>query len=123
MLFSQMVCVFLGGGIGSCLRWLFGLACTGMFPGLRLGIVGVNLLGCFAVGAAAGYFARHAMPPIGLRLFVITGLLGGFTTFSAFSLEAMTLLESKPLAAAAYLVLQVAGGLLLTYTAYRMTCR
>ncbi len=85
--------VALGGAIGASLRWLWGigvlrLAGVTEFP---LAILGANVLGSFLMGvfvvAAAHRGLTHLSP------FVMTGLLGGFTTFSAFSLETMTLVE------------------------------
>lgn len=90
---STLLLVALGGALGSALRWLWGvglLRLTGPaeFP---LAILSVNVLGSFLMGvfvvAAAQRGLGHLSP------FVMTGLLGGFTTFSAFSLETMTLIE------------------------------
>jgi CrcB protein len=88
--------VGLGGAVGSVLRfWLGGLMqhrfeATG-FPA---GTLAVNLLGCFAIGILAGAVeTRHAFSP-DLRLLLGAGLLGGFTTFSAFGNETVTLLRT-----------------------------
>ena len=88
--------VFAGAGIGGALRHGVNLTAARMF-GLAFpyGTLIVNVLGSFLMGFLAGYFAyRTGLPlPQHLRLFLTTGILGGFTTFSAFSLDAALLLE------------------------------
>ena len=118
---STVTLVALGGAIGASLRWLWGVGVVrlvghGEFP---LAILSANVLGSFLMGvfvvAAAHRGLTHLSP------FVMTGLLGGFTTFSAFSLETMTLIErGQPGAAVLYVGLSVglsiaglAAGLLL----------
>lgn len=106
--------VALGGALGSLLRWAgvswsARLARGGVFP---WGTLGVNVLGSCAIGFVLTFaFERgHVSPPV--RLFVVTGVLGGFTTFSAFSWETMALLrDGHALAAAGYLAGSVLGGL------------
>jgi fluoride exporter len=90
--------VALGGAIGSVLRYQVGRGMTywlgpqamTTFPWATLA---VNLIGSFAMGLLAGWLARHAQGGEPLRLLIGVGLLGGFTTFSAFSLELMVLAE------------------------------
>lgn len=97
--------VFLGGGLGSVLRLLvYRLARLWLPPGLPWGTVAVNLLGSLAAGLIAGVLvARGAAGENPASLFLITGLLGGFTTFSAFSLDAVLLWQrGDGVAAAAY---------------------
>jgi CrcB protein len=92
MTWLSFLCVFVGGAIGSVLRWTFGLALNPILPNLPLGTLAVNLIGGFVIGAAIAFFDHfHQLPPE-WRLFVITGLCGGFTTFSAFSGETVNLL-------------------------------
>ncbi|WP_414706846.1 fluoride efflux transporter CrcB [Rudaea sp.] len=92
MTWLSLLCVLVGGAIGSALRWMFGLALNDVVPNLPLGTLAVNLIGGFVIGAAIAYFDHfHNLPPE-WRLFVITGLCGGFTTFSAFSGETVNLL-------------------------------
>lgn len=107
--------VFVGAGLGALLRWLLGDRLNPLFPTLPLGTLAANLLGGLLVGVAVAYFGRHAGMSPELRLFVITGFLGGLTTFSTFSAEVVTLLLRGELlwgtlAAAAHLL----GSLLLT---------
>lgn len=84
--------VALGGAIGSSLRYLFGFAVSKALPmSFPLGILPVNIIGSFLMGLFV--VAAHHKGYTQANLFVMTGLLGGFTTFSAFSLESVTLLE------------------------------
>ena len=86
--------VFLGAGLGGSLRHLANQIALRIFgPGLPLGTVFVNILGSLFIGAIAGYFALRGHGQQQLQLFLATGILGGFTTFSAFSLEAALLWE------------------------------
>lgn len=105
------VIVFFGAGIGGALRHatnllaarLFGLA----FPA---GTLAVNILGAFAMALIVEVFALKAGLPRSARLFLTTGVLGGFTTFSTFTLDAVTLYErGEGLTALAYILLSVVG--------------
>lgn len=113
---TAFLLVFLGAGIGGAARHAVNLGCArscgDAFP---WGTLTVNVVGSFAMGLIAGWFAfkagegwsQHA------RLFLTTGVLGGFTTFSAFSLDAMLLWErGEALAAAAYVGASVALSIL-----------
>jgi CrcB protein len=86
--------VFLGAGIGGALRHGVNVSAAKLFGyGFPFGTLIVNVVGSFLMGLLAGYFAFR--PGIGqhVRLFLTTGILGGFTTFSAFSLDAALLVE------------------------------
>ena len=98
-----------GGALGSAARYLLSLLALrwvgGSFPA---GTLAVNILGCLA----AGVVATKVDPQGSLRIFLIPGLLGGFTTFSAFGLETQTLIrDGRPGLAAAYVGLSVGAGL------------
>ena len=106
--------VFLGGGIGAALRHGINVGVArwlGMdFP---FGTLLVNVTGSLLMGLIAGYFAFKGEAPQALRLFLTTGLLGGYTTFSAFSLDAMLLWERHAYGlAVAYVVSSVVFSLL-----------
>ena len=105
--------VFIGAGIGGALRHGVNVAATRLFGfGFPYGTLIVNVTGSFAMGLLAGFFAYRAGIPQHLRLFLTTGILGGFTTFSTFSLDAALLIERHSYrAAAGYLVGSVAAGL------------
>ena len=86
--------VFLGAGIGGALRHGVNTLALRLFgSGLPYGTFLVNVLGSFAIGLLAGWFAFRGDASQSLRLFLTTGVLGGFTTFSAFSLDAALLYE------------------------------
>ncbi len=86
--------VFVGGGLGSMLRHGVNLTAARVggtnFPS---GTLVANITGCFVMGLLAGYFAFRGDASQTLRLFLLTGVLGGYTTFSAFSLDALLLWE------------------------------
>ena len=86
--------VFLGAGFGGALRHLTNLITQRAFgPDLPVGTLVVNVVGSLTLGAIAGHFAVRGHSSQALQLFLMTGILGGFTTFSAFSLEAALLWE------------------------------
>ena len=98
--------VFIGSGIGGALRHGVNLAAVRLLGyGFPFGTLVVNVLGSFLIGLLAGYFAYRTGLNQHLRLFLTTGILGGFTTFSAFSLDAALLVERHSYAlAAAYVI-------------------
>lgn len=101
--------VFLGAGIGGALR--HGVNMTVMRLGwaaFPVGTLAVNVIGSFLIGVIAEYFALRAHLPQHWRLFLTTGILGGFTTFSAFSLDVALLYErGRPALAGAYVLASV----------------
>ena len=105
--------VFLGAGIGGALRHGVNLGAVRLFGyGFPLGTLIVNVIGSFLMGLLAGYFVFRPGVPQDVRLFLTTGILGGFTTFSAFSLDAALLIERNAYAlAAAYVAGSVAASL------------
>ena len=98
-----------GGAVGAWLRFAVGrLIGASAFPYATLT---VNVLGSLAMGLLAGWLARHGQGGEGWRLLLGVGLLGGFTTFSAFSLEIALLIERGAMAQAAlYIALSLIGG-------------
>ncbi|MDO4936623.1 MAG: fluoride efflux transporter CrcB [Sutterellaceae bacterium] len=81
-----------GAAIGAVLRWGLSYGLNGKFALLPAGTLVANLLGGFFAGVALAYFAMHAEVSPWVRLFVVTGILGGLTTFSTFSAENVTML-------------------------------
>jgi CrcB protein len=86
------VAVGFGAAIGAWLRWWLGVILNPVFPTLPLGTLTANLLGGYLVGVAVAFFAQSNLPPEA-RLFIITGFMGGLTTFSTFSAEVVTLIS------------------------------
>jgi len=108
--------VALGGAIGAILRFLTGIGILRLVgSGFPLTVLGVNVLGSFFMGLFVVFATQRGVTQ--LNPFVLTGLLGGFTTFSAFSLEAVHLFERGAMGQAlAYVVISVVlsiGGLIL----------
>ena len=105
--------VFIGAGIGGALRHGVNVGAVKLFGyDFPYGTFIVNVAGSFVMGLLAGYFAFRAGIPQHVRLFLTTGILGGFTTFSTFSLDAALLIERHSYAAAAgYIIGSVAAGL------------
>jgi fluoride exporter len=98
--------VFLGGGLGAALRHGVNvIAARWLGTAFPYGTLIINVLGSLAMGLIAEYFALKAGLPQRWRLFLTTGILGGFTTFSAFSLEAALLYERGQLAGSAIYVI------------------
>jgi CrcB protein len=110
---TPWLAVFLGAGIGGALRHAVSLAAARTFgTGFPFGTLIVNVAGCFAIGVLVEVFARFHDPGQSARLFLTTGVLGGFTTFSAFSADAALLVErGTPSLAGLYVVLTVGGAL------------
>ena len=112
---AALAAVFVGAGFGACLRFAFALAWNRTWPTLPLGTLAANLVGAYLIGLALGFFAwRSDLSPL-WRLCLITGFLGGLTTFSTFSAEVVDALGRGDLASASLIVaLHLAGSLALT---------
>ena len=112
--------VMLGGAIGAALRYEVGrIALHRLDPGFPWGTLIVNLAGGLLMGALAGYMFSRNPPDQALWMFVGVGLLGGFTTFSAFSFDLFAMLEQGRLwIAVAYAMGSVVGALGLLFVGY-----
>ena len=110
-MWTNIIYVAIGGATGASLRYLTGLGITRLFGhGFPLGVIVVNILGSFLMGAFVVFAAQRSLTH--LSPLVMTGFLGGFTTFSAFSLEAVTLFERGQTGAAAlYVTISVVGSI------------
>lgn len=111
---DKFLLIFLGSGLGGVLRWLLGGAilhhtADWKFP---LPTFIVNVAGCLAAGVVAGLIIKQDMFSSSARLFLLTGLLGGFTTFSAFGVESMYLLRrGEYMSTSLYVLLSVVAGI------------
>lgn len=86
--------VALGGALGSVLRYLTGMATIRLFgPFLPWGTFTVNIVGSFCIGLLMEWIARKLNASTDMQLFLVTGVMGGFTTFSSFSLDVISLME------------------------------
>lgn len=88
---SQGLAVMAGASLGALLRWFAGLWLNPLWHGFPLGTLAVNVAGGLLIGALAAWFA--ARPDAMLQALLVTGFLGGLTTFSAFSAESLALLQ------------------------------
>jgi CrcB protein len=88
---GQAGAVAIGAAVGALARWAAGMAFNGLWAGFPIGTLLVNCLGGLLIGIAMVWFARS--PDETLRLLLVTGGLGGFTTFSSFSAESLGLLQ------------------------------
>jgi fluoride exporter len=98
--------VFVGGGLGASLRHLVNVTCArGLGTAFPWGTFIINISGSLVMGLFAGFLAFKGEASQPWRLFVMTGILGGYTTFSAFSLDAALLYERGEIASALFYVL------------------
>ncbi|MGL4540960.1 MAG: fluoride efflux transporter CrcB [Polymorphobacter sp.] len=111
--FPPLLLVAIGGGAGAMLRYLVGRwALLAFGPGFPVGTLIVNLLGGLAMGLAVGVLARISQGGEQLRLLLGVGVLGGFTTFSAFSLEMVNMVTRGDIGlAAGYAAASVLGSM------------
>ncbi len=114
MLYSVLA-ISIGASFGAVSRWLLGLGFNALFPTIPPGTLLANLLGGYLIGIAVSFFAANPHLPPEWRLLVITGFLGGLTTFSTFSAEVTTLLQQgRLLWAGGAIAVHVTGSLLMT---------
>jgi fluoride exporter len=110
-----VVAISLGAALGALLRWVLSLTLNQSFPSLPAGTLVANLVGGYLIGLAMAVFAQLPELTPEWRLFIITGFLGGLTTFSTFSAEVVTQLQQGRLGwAAATVATHVLGSLAMT---------
>jgi len=111
----SLLAIGFGAALGAWLRWGLGIILNPLFPTVPLGTLAANLLGGYLVGAAVTVFHIHVDLPAEVKLFVITGFLGGLTTFSTFSAEAVNMIQRNEYGwALSTAALHLGGSLLLT---------
>lgn len=112
---NSMILVGAGAAAGAVLRWLLGLGLNGLFPAIPPGTLVANLLGGYLMGVAMEALSAPLGMAPELRVLLITGFLGGLTTFSTFSGEVVRLMQQGRLVlAGAEITAHVAGSVLLT---------
>lgn len=113
---AAVVAICAGASLGALLRWALALRLNPLHPWLPLGTLAANLAGGFLVGLAMGWLERHPELPPQVRLLIVTGFLGGLTTFSTFSAEVVLHLQEGRLLWALLLAgSHLAGSLVLTF--------
>ena len=122
MTFLGILAVGTGAAVGAWLRWWLGLLLNPVFPTLPLGTLAANLIGGLLMGFAMAFVSQYESLPLEMRLLVMTGFLGGLTTFSTFSAETVTLLVREQFGWTALIVLaHVAGSILMTLSGIGIT--
>ncbi|WP_082648085.1 fluoride efflux transporter CrcB [Lysobacter antibioticus] len=112
---NSLFAIATGATLGAWARWGLGIWLNPLNGNLPLGTLAANLIGGYVIGLAVAWFGSHPTISPEWRLFVITGLLGGLTTFSTFSAETVHLLGRQQYGwAFAAVALHVAGSLLMT---------
>lgn len=112
---NSILAISLGASLGAITRWLLGTSLNAIFPTIPPGTVVANLLGGYLMGVALAVFANHPGIAPEWRLLIITGFLGGMTTFSTFSAEVTTLIQQGRLVWAIMAIgIHVAGSLMMT---------
>lgn len=110
----KILLIFLGSGLGGVCRWALSTLCNGTYP---IGTLLANILGCFLIGL----FSKLIPSDPQLKLLLITGFCGGFTTFSTFINENFLLLRGNQLLLAlAYMLLSITFGLIAAWIGYNV---
>jgi len=119
---NSLFLVSLGGAIGAALRYIISktlLLTSTVFTYVLI----VNIMGCLVAGMLAGYFDKHIQSEA-TRIFLITGILGGFTTFSAFSLDVVNMVnKGRGMDAVIYVLISVIGSILAAFAGYLIVNR
>lgn len=119
---KQLLLVFIGGGIGSVLRFLISKTLNPTFQDFFLGTFLVNITGCLLIGIILGISAKSNILTEDYILLLATGFCGGFTTFSTFAFEKYSLLKSGDfLQLATYLITSIGGGILAVFLGLWLT--
>ena len=117
----EIIYIAIGGSLGSILRFLISHFCKLYIPFFPIGTLIVNILGSFFIGFFASYLNNKEVSEIIVRYFLIIGLLGSFTTFSAFSIETLNLYKQEGLSLSAfYIILSVIFSISAAYIGFNL---
>ena len=109
------IAVGVGAALGAWLRWIFSVLFNATLPNLPMGTLIANLVGGYLIGVAAAFFIQHDGLSPEWRLLIITGFLGGLTTFSSFSSESVGLLTRGEYGwAGMHIAAHLAGSIVMT---------
>ncbi len=115
-MFYSIAVISIGASCGAVLRWFLDISLNSVFPNLPLGTLTANLVGGYLIGIAMAVFASQPNLSPEWRLLIITGFLGGLTTFSSFSAQVAGLIQQDKLWwAGTTIISHVAGSLLMTF--------
>ena len=113
---NSILAISLGASLGAILRWVLGLVLDSMSVAITMGTLAANWIGGFLIGVAMAFFSAHTELSPQWRLLIITGFLGGLTTFSSFSAELTSMIQGGRLSIALITVmLHVVGSILMTF--------
>ena len=122
----SFVYIFIGGGIGALSRFGLASAVQSMtqntrFQRMPVGIFSCNMIGCFLIGCVIGYIAsRGSDHPAWLQPLVMTGFLGGFTTFSTFALDNHKFLSESPSSAVLNIAASIIGSMIAVWVGFKI---
>jgi CrcB protein len=115
-MFPSILAISLGASLGALLRWSLALMLNTISKSVPIGTLMANLIGGLLIGLAITFFEQHQDLPPQWRLLIITGFLGGLTTFSTFSAEVTKMIQDGDLAIALLtILLHVMGSLCMTF--------
>ena len=115
----NIIAVGAGSFIGGIARYIVSLAMKGVSKGFPWATLLVNLLGCLIIGLLWGFLSRNISESTSWGLFLTVGLCGGFTTFSTFSKEALTMLQTGQIwGFASYIAISILAGIALVALGY-----
>ncbi|MDR3399357.1 MAG: fluoride efflux transporter CrcB [Pandoraea sp.] len=112
-MFASVFAISIGAALGALLRWVLSAQFNAILPTLPLGTLAANLVGGYLIGVAVALFSHFPSIPVEWRLLIVTGFLGGLTTFSTFSAEVTTLLREGQMGWASLIVIVHVGGSLI----------
>lgn len=111
----SIVAISVGASLGALMRWFLGTKLNALFPSIPPGTLTANLVGGYLIGVAVAWFSSHPSLPPEWRLLIVTGFLGGLTTFSTFSSEVVAqLMAGRMMWALSGIAVHVAGSIGMT---------